>query len=131
LLDLPHRTHTILINYIVQDIPIAEQLFKRLFKFVKSCIISNNANCKLAVNLALNGSNSVICRNINFICEKYNLDKCFLDIVSLGVYTENDDELVKEKANTIRDYLLLRNSFHSDSEDFSNLSAIINSLCED
>jgi len=69
LYDLPHRNHTMLINYIVQDIPIAEQLFKRFVKFVKSSTLSNNAICKLAVSLPLNGDNSVVCRNINLICE--------------------------------------------------------------
>ena len=66
-----------LINYIVQDIPIAEQLFKRFVKFVKSSIISNNAICKLAVSLPLNGNNSVVCRNINLICE---------NIISINVF---------------------------------------------
>ena len=131
LLDLPRRTHSILIHQIVHDIPIAEQLYKRFIKFIKYCIIGKNNVCNLAAKLALNGSNSAICRNINFVCEKYDLDKWYLERTPLGSCTNNCDEPDDAKACTIREFLLLRNSVPFDSDDYVNLSDIISFLCEE
>ena len=129
LFNLPHRTHNILIHQIVHDIPIAEQIFKRFITFINSCI-SGNSVCKLAVKLALHGSNSVICKNVNYICEKFDLDKWDLERASLSNCTYESDEFDEAKASTIREFLLFRNSFSFDSEDYVNLSSIISDLCE-
>ena len=129
LFNLPHRTHNRLIHHIVKDIPIAEQIFKRFITFINSCI-SGNSVCNLVVKLALHGSNSVICRNINFICEKYELDKCHLEQAYISNCTYDSDEPDYAKACTIREFLLFRNSVPLDSEDYGNLSHIISDLCE-
>jgi hypothetical protein len=84
----------------------------------------------LAVTLALHESNSVICRNINFICEKYSLDKWHLEQASLNncIYADESDDA---KACRIREFLSFRNSVPFNSEDYVDLSTIIVSdLCE-
>ena len=129
LLNISQRTHNALIHHIVQDIPIAEQVFKRFIPFINSCI-NGNSVCSLASNLALHGSHSVVCRNINFICEKYELDKWQLEQVSLNSFSVDRDGSDYDKACTIRDFLILRSSVPFDSEDYVNLSTIINELCE-
>ena len=129
LLNLPHRTHNILIHQIVHDIPISEQIFKRFITFINSCI-NGNSVCNLAVKLALHGSNSVICRNINFICEKYSLDKWHLEQASLNNCIYDGDESDDAKACSIREFLSFRNSVPFNSEDYVNLSTIISDLCE-
>jgi hypothetical protein len=49
-----------------------------LHTIINSCIVGNSV-CNLVVKLVLHGSNSVICRNIDYICEKYNLGKWYLE----------------------------------------------------
>ena len=51
------------------------QLHKRVLKFVAGLLDSNNIYSNLCVKLALNGSGSELCKNINFICHKYRLCK--------------------------------------------------------
>jgi hypothetical protein len=129
LLNISQRTHNALIHHIVEDVPIAEQVFKRFISFINSCI-NGNSVCSLAASLALHGSSSVVCRNINFICEKYELDKWQLGHVSLNNFTVDRDGSDYDKACTIRDFLFLRSSVPFDSDDYANLSIIINELCE-
>ena len=73
-LGLPYRTHCALIPGIIDDPNISNQLHKRELKFVISCFKSNNL-CKYMMSRAIDGSGSVMCRNINYIYNKYNIDK--------------------------------------------------------
>ena len=130
LLNLPYRTHTILIHGIVDDLPISVQLHKRVLKFLKSCLKGNEL-CTLAVKLAVYGSNSVMCRNINYICEKYGLNKFELEKMNISVidhYTDVEDDA---KIECIRHFLAFRDTFPYCSVDFNNLTDIIGHLCED
>ena len=106
-----------------------EEVVTMIRIWIKSCI-NGNSVCGLAASLALQGSNSVVCRNVNFICEKYELDKWQLEQVSLNSFTVDSDGSDYDKACTIRDFLLLRSSFPFGSNDYENLSIIINELCE-
>ena len=78
----------------------------------------------------MHGNNSVICRNINFICEKHSLDKWHLERASLGNCIYDGEESDDAKACSIRELLSFRNSVPFDSEDYVNLSAISSDLCE-
>ena len=92
MLNLPPRTHNALIHHIVDDIPIAEQVFKRFIPFINSCI-SGNSVCSLAAKLALHGSNSVVCRNINCIAiKKKEIEKKRMLDRKRIVYIEEKDE---------------------------------------
>ncbi len=130
LLKLPLRTHSHLIHGIVDDLAICVQLHKRLLKFVKSCIKSNEL-CSLAVKLAVNGSNSVMCRNINFICETYGLNKFELEKMYISVTVHDVDIDSDAKIERIREFLVFRDTFPIGSDDFNNLTCIFGHLCED
>ena len=130
LLKLPLRTHSHLIHGIVDDLAICVQLHKRLLKFVKSCIKSNEL-CSLAVKLAVNGSNSVMCRNINFICETYGLNKFELEKMYISVTVHDVDIDSDSKIERIREFLVFWDTFPIGSDDFNNLTSILGHLCED
>jgi len=127
-LGLPHRTHCALIPGIINDSNISTQLHKRVSRFVMSCSKSTNL-CKYMMSLAIDGSGSVMCRNINYIYNMYNLDK----------YTQDRSQLnsIRELAETstncenIRSFLMYRDSLPPDSEDYRNITEIITSLCEE
>jgi hypothetical protein len=72
----------------------------------------------------------VICRNINFVCEKYSLEKWHLERASLGNCIYDGEESDDDKACSIREFLSFINSVPFHSEDYVNLSAIISDLCE-
>ena len=75
LLFIPEQTHCNLLPLLVDDIPVESQLHKSVLKFVAGLLDSNNIYSNLCVTLALNGSGSKMCKNINFICQKYRLCK--------------------------------------------------------
>ena len=61
-----------LCNYYIVNV----QIYNRVLKFVTNCLNRNNQCVKLCVNLALNGSNSNVCKNMNQIscdnkCDEY------------------------------------------------------------
>ena len=128
LLCLPYRTHCALIPEIIDDPNISNQLHKRVLRFVNSCLKSNNL-CKLMMSIAINGSNSVTCRNINLICNLYNIDKysyCLFQLNSICEIAEPSS-----KGGTIRSLLIYRDSLPHASEDYHNISEIITMLCEE
>ena len=131
LLKLPRKTHSNLIHRIVDDIPIIVQLHKRMLKFVKSCL-KGNALCTLAIKLALDGSHSIMCRNINFVCEEYGLNKLKFDKqMYTNVSFDSQDNLLDMKVGSILDFISFRDTLTLNSSDYSNLNEIIAHLCED
>ena len=72
-LRLSVRTHSNLVHQIVCDMPLEKQLHSRFLKFVSSCP-KNYLSC-LLFKLASNGSNSTMCKNINHICNLYDIAK--------------------------------------------------------
>ena len=73
LLDVPQTTHSSSLHLIFEDIPVNVQIHIHCVKFFKSVISSENTIVKLCSKLALNGSGSTICKNINYIWFKYSL----------------------------------------------------------
>ena len=133
MLRLPLKTHGKLIHNIVNDSPINVQLYKRTVKFLVSC--SENELPALGPKLAINGSNSTMCQNINFICKKYNCDKydllqCRLLMGSHICVTDGNDNTTAQVSGTIREVMLYRDTFAMDSEDYDNLNSVITYLCE-
>ena len=81
LLDLPYRTHCALIPEIINDSNINNHLHKLVLKCVNSCRQSDSIS-KVIMSLELNWNDSVMCKNINFICEEqYNL--CYTSFSSI------------------------------------------------
>ena len=70
-----------------------------------------------------------MCRNINFICHKYDIDKWNLSNVSM-----NSIDLFEErdvKVNAIREFVQFRDTLSWNTDDYANVTDIITSLCED
>lgn len=128
LLGLPYRTHCALIPGIIDDPNISNQLHKRVLRFVISCFKSNNL-CKYMMSRAIDGSGSVMCRNINYICNKYNIDKYSHNTSQLNSICELTEP--SPTGATIRSFLMYRNSLPYDSDDYHNISEIITRLCEE
>ena len=75
LLNLPYRTHNVLINAICPGIPAEGIIHNRFIKFMKDSLDSNNACVSLCATLVIRGSRSDVAKSINFICSRYNFDK--------------------------------------------------------
>ena len=75
LLNLPYRTHNVLINAICPGIPAEGIIHNRFIKFMKDSLDSKNACVSLCATLVIRGSRSDVAKSINFICSRYNFDK--------------------------------------------------------
>ena len=76
LLKLSNMTHSKYLAPLCIDYPVNVQIYNRVLKLVNYCLYSNNQCVILCVNLALNGSSSNVCKNMNQIvckCDKYSL----------------------------------------------------------
>ena len=71
--------------HIVNDIPVECQLHRRVIKFVNSLFDSENSVIKCCTKLVLNGSRSIVSRNINYVLSKYQLRKDEIEPVPIGV----------------------------------------------
>ena len=76
LLGLPYNTHCDLIHRICNDVPVSNQVHKRMFKFIDSCRSSDNYLIRLCFELACHGSQSVMCKNMNFLRAEYGIPRC-------------------------------------------------------
>ena len=74
LLNLPYQTHSRYLNHLVNDLNIETQLHKRFLNFLDKLNNSSNNILSLCGKLALSGSNSSTCRNVNLCRKLYNLD---------------------------------------------------------
>ena len=98
------------------------QILISVLKFVNSCRQSDSLS-KVMMSLALNGSDSVMCKNINFICEEYWIDKYNLCNSSFSSICK-----MTASGQAVRAFLLYRNSL---VEDYNNISEIIREICEE
>ena len=100
LLNWPRMTHGKYLPEIVNDIPVECQLYRRVIKFVNSLLDSENSVIKCCTKLALNGSRSIVSRNIYCVLTKYQLRKDEIEPVPIGVFMSKVREIVIEKLNT-------------------------------
>jgi len=75
LLNLPYRTHSVLLPLIVQDLPIQAQIEKRFVKFLKTLEKSGNEYLKLCKNIIEVGSKSALGKSFNYLITKYRWDR--------------------------------------------------------
>ena len=75
LLFISPMCHSIYLELIVNDIPIELQIYKRVVKFFHSIFTSENKILSICGQLVLEGSNSSLCKNINLVCNKLNINK--------------------------------------------------------
>ena len=124
LLNVSPRMHCDLLHEILMDYPFIFQLHKRMVKFWLLC--SSRRISLMALKIAINGSDSVMCQNINLICYEYSL--CKYDLLNQNVYIVLPQQEHKGIANVIRDFILYRDSVHH--HDDENIICIINYPCE-
>lgn len=100
LLGLNYRTHSLYIHRIVEDIPVGTQLHKRFMKFIYNALHCENKCVKMCVTLALNGSQSVTCHNMNFIIHQYNLNSIH-ELKSCSEIFQHISDYVKMQENNV------------------------------
>jgi len=75
LFKLPYKTHSYLIPVLCKDLPLSIQLHKRFTKFIYKALNGTNECLKTCAMLALHGSSSSVCNNINLIASSLNMSK--------------------------------------------------------
>ena len=65
LLLLPYQTHSRYLPCIVNDLPVEIQIHIRSLKLFSSFLNSENNMLQICSRLVINGSNSVMCENLN------------------------------------------------------------------
>ena len=73
ILRLHYRTHGYLLHELLNVIPVHCQLHKRFVQFAWSVANSENSVLRLCYKLAINGSRSVFCQNVNYIRSTYHI----------------------------------------------------------
>ena len=114
-LGLPYKTHSNLLPLVCNDKPINLQLYKRFIKFFSSIINNNNSVISLCGELALQGSNSSACNNLNVISYQCKIDKNVM-VHKRKLFNEHIEILFRESnhekdllvAGSITDILQLR-----------------------
>jgi hypothetical protein len=115
-LNVNVRTHCALLPLICDDLPINVQLNKRFSNFFTNIRISQNVLVKYCGHLAVAGSRSACCNNLN-ISKLYQTKKCTLNDV---------DETTLQTAGAIKDFIFLRDN----TPDNANCIAdILDCLC--
>ena len=70
---LPYRTHSCLLHFIINDLPVDGQIHLRIIKFF-NCMYKNNV-MSLCGRLAANGSGLPASNSLNFVCYMYKIGK--------------------------------------------------------
>jgi len=74
-LDLPYRTHSDMLPYICNDMPLPEQLYSRIVSLIRGLHNSNNRVTKLCYQLVMRGSKSSVCNSVSVITEYYGVTR--------------------------------------------------------
>ena len=125
ILNVSTLTHCNLIHKIVRDVPVDFTLHKRLLKFISMCL--NNKLSVLALKVAVSGSQSAMCKSINFICETYSV--CKYSLLDRLVHIYYNDTLHTHISGAIREFLELRHQ-SGNHDDIANITEILKYLCE-
>ena len=73
--NISSRTHCRYLNILCSDFPVDMQLHTRFLKFFHMTLSSQNDCISLCAKLALNGSGSIICQNLNLVSYIYSINK--------------------------------------------------------
>ena len=134
-LCIHQRAHGGYLHKVVDDISIDNQLIKRFVKFYNKVICSENPVVQLCCSLVNQGSNSTVCRSLNYVRNKFGIttDKkleiphdeivnlmkendctndddvfnicCIKDVINLR---ENNNVFSKAEINTMLDYFSIK-----------------------
>lgn len=108
-------THNALLPLICDDLSVEGQLHARILSFFHSVLNSTNLSVQICGQLALQGSRSSVCNNVNLVCSKYSLNKYELKhaskIVHRFIHNQELEKCKEEQlmvSGCISDLLLLR-----------------------
>ena len=136
LLKLPYKTHSSYLPCIVDDLPVEIQIHKRFLTFFHTSITSKNNVLRTCSQLALNGSNSTACKNLNYIWFKYklpctkhnwNLNSVKSTLNSIGLNNNNQYQYV---TSHITDLLQIRDYKLCQEFSISELQYFLEYFCE-
>ena len=74
------QTHGKYLALICNDLPVDLQLYRRFVKFLNTVTSSTNRCINLCGRLVLNGSNSIVCKNLNKIAYDLSCDRSILAV---------------------------------------------------
>ena len=126
LLHVSNMTHCKYLAPLCDDYPVDVQIYKRVIKFVNKCLNSHNQCVILSVNLALNGSNSNICKYLNRIAYECKSDK--YKLLKSGIIDEHLSKLNSIELNNILDLIHLRET-NSTHFTISEINDLLNYFC--
>ena len=129
LFKLNYRTHSQLLPYICEDMPIDVQLHCRFGKFVNTCLISKNDLLRIVSNNAIGNPLSNLSSSLNVICYKYDLNKQCKSLsteIKKNYFDDimNIDHGQKDQGVLIKDLLRL-----NDNQFDNDIFEIVNHLC--
>ena len=73
----------------------------------------------------LNGSNSKMCKSLNYVCHRYNINKFSLHKSYMCLVKDNTDPMVEMRGTLIRDFPFLRDEIRDDND----LASLIDDQC--
>ena len=103
-------------------------MHKRFLRFIQTCN-GTNACTRTAVKLAMMACHSCAGNSLNFIADKYNIDKTnVLETQDCDlIRAEPPDENVIQICTAIKDFMTMR---QENRNDYTEISEIIQELCE-
>ena len=129
ILGLPRTTHCVLLHQICSDIPVLEQLYSRFINFIKGLNNSNNQVTNMCVNIALQGSNSIVSNNITIVSNYLSVSRYNIPYSNIHQIVRNST--VSDTAQVIKDLLDMkhRNMFESTFFHYNDIKFMIEVLC--
>ena len=128
LLRISPLCHSNLLHWIVNDIPVDMQLYKRFIKFLKHLYTTNNYCISLCARLAIGGSGSSVSNNLTVLSDVFHTPRYTLPEYEIDSDVGLEADYEEKVAGNIRDLLSLRDSPNS-SFTFSELNDMITFLC--
>ena len=131
--NLRYPTHTRLLEDLCPVRHLEHSLYTRYISFVQSLYCSKKDVLKLLFRNSVGGLNSVIGRNIHYLCQKFrfrNLDEMFRGKPHLNqsrVHSLAEDE--KWKPPLIKELALLKKNFLTIDFDEEHLTEILDHVC--
>ena len=109
LLNLPYTTHSAMLPYICDDIPLLEQLYRRVISFTKSLHLSSNHLSQMCYRLIMAGSHSAVSNSLSIISEYYNVPRLeihHINCTNLTKHVYDNENAVM--SSVVRDLLTMR-----------------------
>ncbi len=134
LLLLPARTHNALLPIICNDKSVDAQVHSRFVSFMCAVLNSSNQCVRICGQLSLGGSRSNVCNSINYVCQKYKVNKYSLSqtgavraCISAHAETVNSrGDLIT--AGCVKDLIVLREQ-HNTAFTSTEINQLITFLC--